>query len=205
MASVIDAKKIVKVDNAHKAKSAKITIRRNVMQEISEPRVFDAFAGRGEYYKAVWREAADYTGCDKRYFPDERRAYVADNRRVLRAIDLDAFNVFDLDAYGAPWEQAAIIAARRKMKPGERIGMIFTEGDGLKYRMNGVPNVVTQLIGLKSGIAGLNGQRDQILAALVTEIARRMGGEIVKRWQAKGRTGQEVVYMGVVIAATLQQ
>ena len=180
----------VKVDNARKAKSAKVEVRRKVLEAIDgATHVFDAFAGRGEYFKSVWRDATSYTGCDKRYFPDERRAFVADNRRVLRAVDLDAFNIFDLDAYGSPWEQAVIIAARRKLKEGERVGMVFTEGDGLKYRMNGVPNAVTQLIGLRSGIAGLNHQRDKILAALVTEIARRMGGEIVKRWQAQGRTG----------------
>jgi hypothetical protein len=198
--AVFDTKKVVKVDNAKKAVSAKVAIRRNVMAEIGEARVFDAFAGRGEYYKAVWREAANYTGCDVRYFPDERRAYVADNKRVLRAIELSEFNIFDLDAYGSPWEQATIIAARRKLAPGERVGMIFTEGMGLKYRMNGVPLAVTHLIGLKSGMAGLVWQRDQILAAVVSEIAKRMGGEVVKRWQAKGKTGQEVVYMGVVIA-----
>lgn len=191
----------VKVDNAKRARSAKVEIRRNVMEAIGadQARVFDAFAGRGEYFKMVWGEAASYVGCDKRYFPDERAAFVADNRRVLRCIDLDAFNVFDLDAYGAPWEQAIIIAARRKLREGERIGMVFTEGDGLKYRMNGVPNCVTELIGLQSGIAGLAGQRDQILSAIVVEVARRMGGVVIARWQAKGRTGQEVVYMGIII------
>jgi hypothetical protein len=62
----------------------------------------------------VWREAAGYVGCDLKWFADERCCYVADNRRVLRCADLSSFTCFDLDAYGSPWEQALIVAARRE-------------------------------------------------------------------------------------------
>src|SRR5256885_790586 len=98
----MDQKAVAKVDTGARARSAKVDIRRRVMEALGSAAVFDAFAGAGEFYRLVWREAASYVGCDKRYFPDDRRAYVADNRRVLRAIDLDAFNLFDLDAYGSP-------------------------------------------------------------------------------------------------------
>jgi tRNA G26 N,N-dimethylase Trm1 len=108
-----------KHDNANAALSAKVAIRRAVMDALGEPaRVFEAFAGTGVLYRAIWREAASYVGCDLRYFRDGRKVFVADNRRVMRVVDLGAFNLFDLDAYGSPWEQAVILAARRKVAPG---------------------------------------------------------------------------------------
>ena len=94
------------------ASAAKITIRSNVLAAIGAEtaRVFDAFAGDGHMYRAVWSRAAMCVGCDKIHYPDERLAYAADNLRVLRAIDLAPFNIFDLDAHGSPWEQLYIIA-----------------------------------------------------------------------------------------------
>lgn len=174
----LDKATSIAVDNASTAKAAKIEIRRLVMEAIDgDVSVFDAFAGSGEFYRTVWKGADFYVGCDKRYFPDERRAYVADNRRVLRAINLAVFNVFDLDAYGAPWEQAAIIAARRRIEPGERVGMIFTEGNGLNYKNNVVPRAVTSLIGLRGDTAvGLHKRRADIHNAILTQIARRIVG-----------------------------
>ena len=77
----------LKTDNAPAARAAKLEIRRNVMAAIGAPvHVFDAFAGTGELHRAVWKDAASYVGCDKRYLPDGRKMFVADNRRVLRAI-----------------------------------------------------------------------------------------------------------------------
>ena len=61
--------------------------------------VFDAFAGEGQMFKAVWCQAARYVGCDKdAWYPqDERMAFAkCDNRRVLRAVDLRGYNIFDL-------------------------------------------------------------------------------------------------------------
>src|SRR5262252_2796473 len=97
-----------KTNTAPIARAAKIEIRRNLLAAIKPARVFDAFAGAGELHDAVWCEAAEYVGCDEKWFRDHRLMYVADNRRVLRAVDLTAFNIFDLDAYGSPWEQALI-------------------------------------------------------------------------------------------------
>jgi len=191
-----------KVDNARSGKAAKIEIRRNVLQSIGadKARVFDAFAGAGQLYRAVWREAASYVGCDKRYFADARKVFVADNRRVLRAIDLAAFNVFDLDAYGAPWEQALIIRARRQLVAGERVGMVFTEGDGLSYNGNVVPLAVTQLIGVNEKVVGLHRRRDQIQGWIINALATRMQAKVERRWQAGKVGGTAVNYIGVVLA-----
>jgi len=189
-----------KVDNASRGKAAKVEIRRNVMAALGEPaRVFDGFAGAGHLYRAVWREAASYTGCDQRYFADGRRMFVADNRRVLRSLDLAAFNLFDLDAYGSPWEQALIVAARRRVAPGERIGMVFTEGNGLNYKGNVVPAAVTQLIGLQHAkVVGLFTGRDQVQGWIIQALADRFRADVVRRWQAGSTAGQMVAYLGVV-------
>ena len=42
-------------------------MRRNVLAAIGahNAQVFDAYAGPGEMWSAVWREAAHYTGCDE--------------------------------------------------------------------------------------------------------------------------------------------
>ena len=199
-------KDTVQVDNAPTAKAAKVAIRRNVMARIKGPvHVFDAFAGSGEFYRQVWKDAASYTACDRRYFADERRAFVADNRRVLRAIDLSRFNLFDLDAYGAPWEQAIIIAARRKVKPGETVGFVFTEGNGMNYKNNIVPRSVTNLIGLRGDTAvGLFRRRAEVHNGILSTLAKRMGAGIVARWQATGRTGASVAYIGVVFSGAAQ-
>lgn len=199
--------KIAKVDNAKRGKSAKAAIRNMVADAVAidgDPvNVFEAFAGTGELYRAVWQQrAASYAGCDLRYFRDGRRIFVADNRRVLRAIDLAAFNVFDLDAYGSPWEQALIIAARRKLKPCERIGIVVTEGNGLNYKNGIIPHAVNQLIGLRHAMTpgkALHGRRAEVQQQIWQALASRMGARLERFWKAQGVTGQAVSYMGVIL------
>jgi hypothetical protein len=190
------------VDNSPRGQAAKIEIRRHILTELGgEARVFDAFAGAGHMYRAVWREAACYSGCDKRYFADGRRMFAADNRRVLRSIDLSAFNVFDLDAYGSPWEQALIIAERRKAAPAERIAFALTEGDGLSYKGNIVPAAVSQLIGLENGkTPALCRRRDEVVQRLLLALADRMGARMTRCWAACNMQGMAVWYLGAVFS-----
>lgn len=124
-----------KTNNHRKSRSDKIELRRRVLEVMPEARVLDAFAGSGSMYRNVWCAAASYVACDQRWYPDERLAYVVDNRILLRNIDLQPFNVFDLDAYGSPWEQVAIVCARRKVAPGELIAMVLTDGSRLNLKM----------------------------------------------------------------------
>jgi hypothetical protein len=198
-----------KVDNASRGKSAKIAIRQTVADAIGGPvHVFEAFAGTGELYRAVWqRRAASYAGCDLRYFRDGRRVFVADNRRVLRAIDLAAFNVFDLDAYGSPWEQAMIITARRTLKPGERIGIVVTEGNGLNYKNGIIPHAVNELIGLRHAMTpgrALNRRRAEVQERIWQALAVRLGATLERLWRAQGVSGQSVAYMGAVLRGNPQ-
>src|SRR5665213_2025334 len=94
----------VKTDNNPQARRAKIAIRQNVLTAIGRKAgVFDAFAGSGDMYSAVWKSAGYYVGCDLKPQSDSRLMFCADNTRVLRAIDLSKFSIFDLDSYGSPW------------------------------------------------------------------------------------------------------
>lgn len=179
-----------KTDNNPQAFKAKVDIRRRVLAAAGDQvGVFDGFAGSGEMYSAVWKEAAIYVGCDLKRQGDGRMMFAADNRRVLRAIDLAPFNVFDLDAYGSPWEQAIIIADRRRVAPGELVGLVLTEGAGLSYKANVVPLAIAALTGLRAGIVGLAKKQDAIIDRAIAGLAKRMSCEVVKRWQAEGRTG----------------
>lgn len=189
-----------KTNNNPRAFAAKVTVRRNVLAAMSGPaNVFDAFAGDGEMYSAVWREAFAYTGCDMKRARDNRLMFCADNRRVLRAIELAAFNVFDLDAYGSPWEQAIIIADRRRVAPGELIGIAVTEGNGFALKSNVMPIAIRILSGLRPGIVGLSRKQDSVIDRTIAGLAKRMRCTVAKRWQAEGRTGASMRYIGIVL------
>lgn len=194
----------LKVDNNPQAFAAKVDIRRRVLAAIGadQARIFDAFAGTGQMHSAVWKDAASYTGCDLKYVPmrgDQRLMFAADNRRVLRSLDLSAFNLFDLDAYGSPWEQALIVATRRRVSAGERIGFAITEGGGIPYKANIVPAPVAVLARIRPGIVGLNRKMETVVDRCLAGLASRMRCTIERRWQAKGRTGAEMIYVGVVM------
>ena len=192
----------VKVDNAHSGRAAKIQIREHVLAALSPGAVvFDAFAGTGQMHDAVWQHAARYVGCDERWHHDGRCCYVADNRRVLRCIDLAPFTVFDLDAYGSPWEQALIIAARRpKLTAGGRLGLVLTEGTSLHTRFSSIPGAMREAAGLRPSVAlGVGKLHDVLIARALSGVARRMGGRVVKEWRALGVTGAQMRYIGAVL------
>lgn len=181
------------------AASSKIEIRRKVLACISNPGVFDAFAGRGDMYRHVWRDANLYVGCDLDWYRDERTMFVADNRRVMRAIDLRAFNVFDIDSYGAPWEQALILAARRKVGRGERIGVILTEGSAIKLRFGKIPTSLAVMAGVKGAPAHAINRYDELIDRALIRLASAMDAVIVHRWQASQKFGSLCRYIGVVL------
>lgn len=198
----LDAAQSPKVDNNPQAERAKVTIRRNVMTALGEPaRVFDAFAGEGGMYRQVWREAAHYVGCDMRFVRDERLAFVADNRRVLRAIDLTAFNVFDFDAYGSPWEQLYIVAARRPLRGGETVGVVITDGQGLQMKMGSVSTAFSLLAGVAPKMPGMNQAQDEVMSRAIGRLATMMRATVAQRWQAIGRKGTSMYYVGLVLRA----
>jgi len=138
-------------------------------------------------------------GCDLKPQHDSRLMFCADNRRVLRAVDLSKFSIIDLDSYGSPWEQAIIIADRRRVAPGELFGLILTEGAGFSYKMNFVPAAISILTGLRTNHVGLGRKKDAVIDKAIAGLVRRMNCTIEKRWQAEGKTGAAMRYIGLVL------
>jgi hypothetical protein len=194
-----------KTNNNARALPAKLQIREHVLAAAggTEAVVFDAFAGAGELYRGVWHKAGRYVGCDLDWYRDERLVYVADSRRVMRAIDLEAFNVFDFDAWGSPWEHVVILCARRSVKPGERLGLVLTEGTRLKLKFGGLPDALAGLIGFRrsSGLAGLGRARAYagILDQAIATAAARLHCTVLNRWEAHGKMGSQMSYIGLVL------
>lgn len=193
-----------KRDNSKAAGPAKIKIRENVMAAIGAEAasVFDAFAGEGEMYRAVWHQAKAYVGCDRdAWYPDDpRMAFAkADNRRVLRAVDLRHYNIFDLDSHGSPWEQLYLIAARRPVEAGETLGLVLTEGLGLKMNMGGLGKAMAKLAKVKTHLPGMGAARNDLIERALLEVCRMMRVKITKRWQATLNKGSRVTYIGLVL------
>jgi hypothetical protein len=190
-----------KVDNASLFFAEKVAIRKNVQTEIGvrESAVFDCFAGSGAMWRAVWRKSGSYTGCDLRWFPDDRRVYVADNCRVMRTLDLQGFNVFDFDSYGSPWEPIAIMAARRHVRKGERIGVVITEGSRLGLAFSQIPNALALMAGIGRGVSGAARRQDELIDKAIAGMCRRMRCKVMRRWQAEGTTGARMRYIGLVL------
>ncbi len=187
------------LDNNPEVFAAKVAIRERVLKAISAAHVLDCYAGSGKMHKAVWSKAASYVGVDERFFFDRRTAYVCDNRLLLRAIDLEPFNVFDADAYGSPWEQLLIIARRRPVDPGERIGLVITEGSSIKMKFGSLPFAMSELAGVPADAAGVSKNQVMIVNQAIAGLAKAMGCRIVNRWQASGKTGSRVLYIGLVL------
>jgi hypothetical protein len=181
----------------------KLAIRQHVLAAVGPARavVFDGFAGAGEMWRGVWHEAAGYVGCDEHWHNDERTCFVADNHRVMRAIDLAPFTCFDFDAFGSPWDQLTILAARRPLRPGERIGIVLTEGTWLKTRAKDPVRGLRDALPAKLVTPIPYSVHDELIARALRRLVRRMGGRVTTLWMAIGVTGAKVRYIGVVVDA----
>lgn len=190
-----------KTHNASRALHAKGQMRRNVLDAVGadRARVFDAYAGPGEMHREAWHAASHYTGCDVEWFRDERRVFVADNQMVLRALDLGGFNVFDLDAFGSPWECATIIAARRKAKPGELVGLCITDGSGLRLKLSGVPHALARLAGVGGSMKLANRGHEAMFNRALDVVCERMRARVVKRWRAVSTARAAMRYEAIVM------
>lgn len=188
-----------KVENYDVSLQDKIDLRRRVLEAVGG-RVFDAFAGEGVMWSAVWSKApGGYVGCDERYLPDERECYVADFRRVMRQIDLQAYSIFDFDSYGSPWESVVILSARRKVAKGERVGLVLTEGSGLKLHFGMLPGALAQLAGMRGQVSGAVRGNKELAARAIATTARRMNCTVERIWRAERNTGSAMLYFGVVL------
>jgi len=187
------------VNNHKKALKTKITVRDRILQEIGEASVFDAFAGSGKMYREVWHRAQAYVGCDLRWYPDQREAYVCDNTRLLRALDLQRFNLFDLDAYGSPYTQLAIIAARRRLAAGDRVGLVLTDGLFNRLKFGALPLGLAKLAGVDRSARGANRLIHRLRRRAIEQVASSMGGAVELWFEGEGKTSAKVAYIGIVL------
>jgi hypothetical protein len=190
-------------DNAPEATRAKVEIRRSVLDVIgaANAHVFDAFAGSGVMYRAVWQQAGSCVGCDEKalFLEDPRAAFVGDNRRIMRCLDLTAFNIFDFDAYGSPWEQIYLMMVRRPIAPGEAIGVCLTEGQGMKMNMGGMSGALALVGGVRQYMPGLGASQQQIIDRALIRLAARMNASIERHWQAISKNSSTIRYIGLVL------
>jgi hypothetical protein len=181
-----------KTTNHPQAVAAKTELRAHLLDAFPRARVFDAFAGDGEMFRAVWHLADRYVGCDTRFVWDDRRTYVGDNRILMRALDLTPYNIFDLDAFGNVWEQIVLLARVRQLAPGERIGIAYTDGTPRAMALLSHPKALVNLVGpgAKMGLRAWSLEEHERLAILACEeAARRMGGNVERHWVAPRPTG----------------
>lgn len=193
-----------KCDNARGAHAAKVELRRNVLELVRPSRVFDAFCGLGEMWRGAWCEAESYLGCDERPWTpsEEHRRIVCDNALALRALDLSRFNVFDLDAYGSPWDQMTILAARRTWEAGERGAVVTTDGTSMKLRFGGLPHSLASLVGVPAHKGATDADSDALMRLALSSWLRRCNVRPLRQWQAQGhgsgKGGQRMIYTAVV-------
>lgn len=193
---------VKKVDNHDASRADKVDLRKRVLEAVAGARVFDAFAGSGQMYAEVWRHATGgYEGCDMRHFPEdrERLMFVGDCRRIMRNIDLQPFTIFDFDAYGSPWDACVILAARRKVAPGEKIGIVLTEGSGLNLKFGGMAGSLSKLAGMKNKQAGLNRGGKEIASRAIVALSKRMRCRVTHTWRAERPQGSQMLYFGIVM------
>lgn len=186
-----------KTDNHVASKKAKLDLRQRVLAAVKPARVLDLFCGNGEMFRGAWHAADSYVGCDERPWDKSLPPrYVADNRRLMRALDLSAYTVFDLDAYGSPWDQMEILAARRTWKHGEVGAVVFTDGTSLKLRWGGMPKSLGRVAGV-AGVAGVAHVDDLRSMALAKWVAMSKV-KVIHFWQARGIAPAYVFYGALV-------
>lgn len=119
------------VHNTTAAVAAKVALRERALAHVGpSAHVIDLFCGPvGEMHRRVWSRAASYLGVDVVYrWPDRRDRIVAPWHDVLEHVPMHRFNVFDLDAFGSPWPALRELASKRRVKPGERVAIVTTDG-----------------------------------------------------------------------------
>jgi TusA-related sulfurtransferase len=177
----IHARRAFPKDNDGAFLEAKVALRRRALRE-APGGVLDCFAGRGALWRIVWNEAPSYRGIEK----DMQKALAHPGAcfhcaadEALRALDLSRFTIFDMDAYGSPWGEIEIIAARRKMLPGERIAIVITDGSVRRALMGLTNHALARLADAPPEAPGAHHRWTLLARRALEEVAARMGGRLV--------------------------
>lgn len=198
-AAGLSARKADKVDNHAAALPLKIALREEALADVPQPHVLDLFAGKGAMWAAVWNRAETYLGCDHEWsqvLAHPGPVHHAAAQTVLRGIDLSRFNVFDLDAYGSPWVEVAVLAARRRLLPGEVVSLVLTDGAPRRAMLGLTAFALANMAGAEASAPGAHRRWTELVRAALAEAARRMGGELVALRQPADALGSRGMYYG---------
>lgn len=170
-------------DNAAWAEPTKIELRQEAMAAIPGAGVLDLFAGTGRMHTAVWAHAPLYLGTDSEWDQAIRHPGLCHHvpaETLLRIIDLAPFRIFDLDAYGSPWAALTILAARRRLLPGETVALILTDGSPRGAKFGNLSHAQALLSGADPKAPGAHRRWDVLADVSLKEVARRMGGSLTR-------------------------
>lgn len=202
-AAGLTARKNDKTDNHAKAVPVKVALRREALALVGgadRARVLDLFAGAGEMHRKVWHEAAGYLGGDRlleKALAHPEPCHHAQARVLLGNLDLERWNVFDLDAYGSPWSEVTLLAARRRLAVGERVALVLTDGAPRRAMLGHTVRALARLAGVPEDAAGAHQRWAELGRAGLAEAARRMGGRLVVLRQAAGGPGSRGMWYAV--------
>lgn len=185
-----------KQDNSRGSTPQKLELRNNVLNSVRPCNVLDVFCGEeGVQWKGCWSKADSYVGCDKRWIcSDRRRRFVGDSYRVLRCIDLSNYNVFDVDTYGSPWRALRIIGQRRKWRPEEMGGIVFTDA----HQFGQLASAQADLVGVKWVGIATSATREVIWKDALHGWCKECNVTPVRIWQYVSR--KHYVYAACVFA-----
>lgn len=188
-----------KILNTTRALSVKVALRQHVLDHVSPARVLDAFCGCAVMYGAVWRRAKGYVPCDSApWAPGDPVRFVCDNRRLLRSLDLRDFNVFDFDAFGSPWEQVLILAARRKWGGGEKGAIVITDGSTIRSHFARSTPALDELVGTRPDGENQSQRGTEVLRRIaLARFATRSGVRILQQWEAIGPAPARLYYAAI--------
>jgi hypothetical protein len=177
----------------------KIALRREVSERIPGASVLEAFCGDGELTREWQKLGCKTEGIDlKPWQSGDGPRLVADTMAALSAIDVSRFRVFDIDAWGEPWPEALTIMSRCEFVPGERYGIVITDGAEINNRFGRRSRAVNALLG-SSGPIG-HGSHSATLACF-RRLLQMSGATVEWSRMLEGRragSGFKMIYAAAV-------
>jgi hypothetical protein len=143
-------------------------------------------------WRAVWSAAKYYVGNDKdlaKAISHPAPCYHAPALTLLRHLDLSKFSVFDLDAYGSPWAEVQMIARRRRLRAGERVALVLTDGAPRRAMLGHTVHALAALAQVAPDAAGAHARWGELGGVGLANAAEMMGGRVARLRQAAGGLG----------------
>jgi hypothetical protein len=76
--------------------------------------------------------------------------------------------------------------------------MAITDGLGLKMHMGGVSKGLSVMAGVRTQLHGMGRMQPEVIDRALIRMAQLMGAKITNRWQAVGKFGSQIYYIGLI-------